>query len=585
MRLDFYTLNVLYFRLVTETLHMAKSVIKSVHTQSVGFAPILGHYFDRCGICSIIDDNVPLDPRRKTLSHGQASIAMISGILFQVLQLYRFCKFADESTVLDSILPGIEPKEYFDDRLADTLDALFDYGIGNIETLITQRMIQEFNIESDLCHNDTTSVSVYGQGGHNKTPDSIKITYGYSKKHRKDLKQFIWSLSVSSDNAFPLFQKPYSGNTADVDTYVKQWQNLIDLLGHHDFLYVADSKLITKENMAHIHDNEGFFIAPAPMYESYKTAFFEALEKHDLEVLIPYRNQFNRGFETPLNIKYENKVYPFRMVILFDHGLFARKRRTLKNRVEKTQNTFQDLSTKLNKYKLKTYEAIDKACASILKKYHTKDFFRYQIKNNPIITYKNKRPGRPARNKKVEKTAIRTDHFSLELIFDESAFQNALYLCGYYPLITNKPKDQLSIEEAMMAHKNQYKSEHTNRRAKSGYRLEPIYLHTPERIEAFLHLFKIALQVIVLIERNARKNINQRDKGLDKFMPNKKDVRNPRTEYMFAEFENIVSGEMTLPDGKLYGFVSELNRLQKDILGILEVPETSYSYEYLFAFG
>ena len=163
MRLDFYALNVVYFRLVTDTLLMAKSVIKSVRTQSVRFAPILRHYFDRCGVGSIIDDNVPLDPRRKILSHGQASIAMISGILFQVLQLYRFCKFAKESTVLGSILPTIEPKEYFDDRLADTLDALLDYGIGNIETMITQRMIQEFNIESDLCHNDTTSVRKRGQ--------------------------------------------------------------------------------------------------------------------------------------------------------------------------------------------------------------------------------------------------------------------------------------------------------------------------------------------------------------------------------------------------------------------------------------
>jgi len=584
MRLDFYTLNVEYFRIVTDALLMAKSVIKSVNTQSVGFAPILRHYFDRCGICAIIDDNVPLDPRRKILSHGQASIAMISGILFQVLQLYRFCKFANDSTVLNSVLPDIEAKEYFDDRLADTLDAIFKYGIGNIETMITQRMIQEFNIESDLCHNDTTSVSVYGDGGHNKTPDSIKITFGYSKKHREDLKQFIWSLSVSSDHAFPLFQKAYSGNTADVETYVEQWQNLIDLLGHRDFLYVADSKLVAKENMAHIHDNEGYFIAPAPMYESYKNAFLQALEKHDSEVLIPYKDQFNRGFEIPLNIEHENKDYPFRMIILFDHGLLNRKHRTLKNRVEKTQNAFKDLSKRLNKYKLKTHEAIDKACASILKKYHTNDFFRYRIKNDPIITYKNKKAGRPERNKKAEKMAVSTDHFSVELIFAQSAFQNALYLCGYYPLITNKPKDQLSIEQAMIAHKKQYKSEHTNRRAKSGYRLEPIYLHTPERIEAFLLLFKIALQIIVLIERNARKNINQRDKGLDNFMPNKKDVRNPRTEYLFAEFENIVSGVMTLPDGKLYGFVSELNRLQKDILCILEVPETAYSHEYLFGF-
>ena len=39
---------------------------------------------------------------------------------------------------------------------------------------------------------------------------------------------------------------------------------------------------------------------------------------------------------------------------------------------------------------------------------------------------------------------------------------------------------------------------------------------------------------------------------------------------------------MALPDGKAYGFVSELTDLQKDILSLLEVPDHAYSYEYLF---
>lgn len=64
---------------------------------------------------------------------------------------------------------------------------------------------------------------------------------------------------------------------------------IIDLLGDQDFLYVADSKLITKENMAAIHDGDGFFIAPAPMYQSYKTVLHNALENHDREELIAYR--------------------------------------------------------------------------------------------------------------------------------------------------------------------------------------------------------------------------------------------------------------------------------------------------------
>lgn len=564
---------------------MAKVILEDVETKGVGFGPIIQYYFEKCRIAQIIDENVPLDPRRKVLSHGEACVSMITGIMFQVLQLYKICKFAKETTILETIYPHIPHYEYFDDRLADTLDAVFDYGIGNLETQITQRMIEEFVIETELCHNDTTSASFYGNCDKKRTDKSIKISFGHSKKHREDLKQLVWSLSVSSDGAFPLFQKAYSGNTADVTTYVEQWNNLIDLLGNRDFLYVADSKLITKENMAHIHDNEGFFIAPAPMYETYKKAFYEGLDQHKQEVLIPYKDQINRGFEVPLPLTHEQKEYPFRMIILYDHGLSARKRKTIDNRIAKTRTKFDEISNKLNKYNLKTKENIEKACDKVLKQYHTLNFFTYKITNDPIITYKNTKRGRSPKGKTPPKTEVVKDNFSVELVFDEQAYENELYYSGYYPLITNKTQEDLSIRDAMMAHKNQYKSEHINRRAKSSYKLEPIYLHTPERIEALLFLFKIALQVIVLIERTARKNINERDRGLDDFMPNRKDVRNPRTEYLLKEFEFIVKGEIPLPDGKLYGFVSKLNELQSDILSILEVPEECYTYQYLFNSG
>jgi transposase len=554
-------------------------VVENVQTQAVGFAPIIRHFFDQCAIQRIIDDHVELDPRRKVLTHGQAAVAMITGILFQVMQLYRICKFAAEKNVLKVMLPHIAPEQYFDDRLADTLDAIFSYGIGDLELAITRNMIDVFQIQSQVCHNDTTSVSVYGNGDNNKTDSSIRITFGHSKKHRKDLKQLIWSMSVSSDHAFPLFQKAYSGNTADVTTYVEQWHNLIDLLDCNDFLYVADSKLITHENMAHIADNEGFFIAPAPMYESYKNEFEDALNKHNYEQLIPYKERFNRGFEVPIEFCHEDKDYQLRMIILFDHGLRTIKQKALQNRVDKTRDDFQELSGKLNRYKLKSQKQIDAACAAILKKNNTESCFTYLLTNNPVTTYKNSKRGRPSANS--DKIAEVNDHFSVKLDFDESAFSKALSQCGYYPLLTNKPSHQLSIEEAMLAHKNQYKCEHTFRRAKGPYSIEPIYLHTPERIEAFLFLFKIALQILVLIERTARKNIDDRDRGLDGFMPNRKDVRNPRSEFMLKEFEDIVQGKMQMPDGKRYGFVSQLNELQKDILSILAVPHYYYEYQNL----
>ena len=561
---------------------MPKNSIDNVQTKPVGFAPILAHYFDKCDIVNIVDEHVPTDPRRKVLTHGQACIAMITGILFQVMQLYRICQFARETTVLDVLLPGIDPKEYFDDRLADTQDALYDFGLGNLETMITGNMIGAFGIETDICHNDTTCAQMFGDADNRRSDKGIKITFGYSKQYREDLKQLVWSLSVSSDSAFPLFQQAYSGNTGDVETYVEQWHNLIDLLGKRDFLFVGDSKVASRENMAHIHDHDGFFICPLPMYAKYEQAFADALENHGREVLIPYKGQINRGFEVPLVIDHEDRDYPFRMIVLFDHGLFHRKRKSLSQRVEKTRQAFDELSSKLNTYNLKSEAAIDKACMAILKKHKTRNYFSYAIHNEPLVTYKNKKRGRPGTNGPVEKVEVIRDRFRIDLQFDESTYDRAVSQAGYYPLVTNRPVGELSIEDAMMAHKNEYKVEHIFRRSKSGYDLEPIYLHTPERIATYLFLFKIALQIVVLIERAARRNIQSRDKGLDDFMPNKKDYRTPKAEYMLQKFEHVVYGQMRLPDGNDYGFVSELTDLQSDILAILEVPKHCYSYDYLF---
>jgi transposase len=562
--------------------NMPEHVVTNVQTKPVGFAPILSHYFKKCGIRDIVDEHVPTDPRRKVLTHGQACIAMITAILFQVMQLYRICQFARESTVLDALLPGIAPEDYFDDRLADTLDALYDFGLGNLETMITGAMIREFHIKTDVCHNDTTCAFMYGDADNRRSAEGIKITFGYSKQYRDDLKQLVWSVSVSSDSAFPLFQQAYSGNTADVKTYVEQWHHLIDLLGKRDFLFVGDSKVAGKENMAHIHDHDGFFICPLPMYASYEKAFTDALAEHDQEELIPYKNRLNRGFDVPLIVRHEEKDYPFRMIVSFDHGMFHRKRKSLDQRIQKTREAFNQLSAKLNTYQLKEESAIEKVCREILKKYQTLEFFEYTLCNDPVVAYKNGKRGRPSVKKPSEKIPVIQDHFKIDLRFNQVAYDQALYRAGYYPLITNQSASRLSIEEAMMAHKNQYKVEHTYRRSKSGYHLEPIYLHTPERIETYLFLFKIALQIVVLIERTARKNIQERDKGLDDFMPNRHDYRKPKAEYLLQKFEHVVCGNMHLPDGNHYGFVSELTALQQDILSILEVPNVCYSYGYLF---
>jgi len=47
---------------------MSDTVVKNVHTKTVGFGPILKHYFQRFGIQRIVDEHVKLDPHRKVLT-------------------------------------------------------------------------------------------------------------------------------------------------------------------------------------------------------------------------------------------------------------------------------------------------------------------------------------------------------------------------------------------------------------------------------------------------------------------------------------------------------------------------------------
>ena len=89
-------------------------------------------------------------------------------------------------------------------------------------------------------------------------------------------------------------------------------------------------------------------------------------------------------------------MYPLRMIILYDPGLFTRQSKALENRIEKTKEAFKELEAKLNKYNLKTKDAIDKACTDILTKYQTVEFFEYTISNAPESIYKNVKRGRPA---------------------------------------------------------------------------------------------------------------------------------------------------------------------------------------------
>ena len=102
------------------------------------------------------------------------------------------------------------------------------------------------------------------------------ITCGHNKDHRPDLKQLLYILTVPG-TARSLALPGASGNVVDDQTHCATWDLLCRLTGRRDFLYVADCKLATSENMAYIHQRQGRFVTVLPRTRAEDGAFRDLL--------------------------------------------------------------------------------------------------------------------------------------------------------------------------------------------------------------------------------------------------------------------------------------------------------------------
>ena len=130
--------------------------------------------------------------------------------------------------------------------------------------------IKKFHLRLDELHNDSTTVSFFGAydmaqaGGHFRGKPTRAITYGHSKARRPDLKQLLYVLTLSEDGGVPVHMVTHNGNMADDQTHIETWNLLCELVGGPDFLYVADCKLASQDNLRHIHQRGGRFVTVLP---------------------------------------------------------------------------------------------------------------------------------------------------------------------------------------------------------------------------------------------------------------------------------------------------------------------------------
>jgi transposase len=225
----------------------------------------LDHLGIVAGICREIGLAQYLDARdeqhHERVSVGTATVAMIlNGLGFANRRLYLVPQFFATKPVEHLLGAGITAADLNDECLGRALDWLYAHDPTVLFAGIATQARRRLGVRCEHLHVDTTSFSVSGTYTFEEgevDAAAIAITYGYSRDHREDLKQWMLALATTGDGAIPVFLRPLNGNASDQRELATTIESLVRHLreagevGDEAGIYVADGGVYSEANMRH----------------------------------------------------------------------------------------------------------------------------------------------------------------------------------------------------------------------------------------------------------------------------------------------------------------------------------------------
>jgi transposase len=157
----------------------------------------------------------------------------------------------------------------------------------------------------------------------------------------------------------------------------------------------------------------------------------------------------------------------------------------------------------------------------------------------------------------------------------EVPWEQAQRLAGWRLYVTNAPLARLSLDQAVFYYREQWLLERGFHRFKRG-RLPalPIYFQNEDRIVGLMFLLTLALRVFTLIEFVVRQALQKTEGSLAGLYDGnpRRTTRRPSAEQLLHAFSDITL--YRLPH--LTIFITPLSPLQRQILSLINIPESIY---------
>lgn len=559
----------------------------------VGAVPIITRFLRRLKLSEILERHLPPTDERTKVPTSAAILLLVQNVLLSREPIYGVGEWAG-SYALD--LFGLSERQLSalnDDRLGRALGGLFAALCPELILDVVRHAVNEFQLRLDELHNDSTTVSFYGNYSAAATEGTRHgrathaITWGHSKALRPDLKQLLYILTVTEDGGVPVYFTSASGNTNDDRTHIQTWDLLCQLVGRSDFLYVADCKLASIQNLDHLTRRGGRFITVLPVSRREDGEFRRRLSSARANTLwkrlydITQTKKDLQGKEITLVVDrvsvWEEEWTTSEGYRLLWYHRVGKAEQDQAARQRRTEQALAELATlrkRMAKPKSRYRERahVDQAVTKILSHRQVERWVKVQIEIKETESFRQAQPGRPTKDTRYVRE-VRT-RFDLSVEVDAEQLAREALCDGVSPLLTNDR--QMNAEEIVRAYKRQPLIEKRFSQFKTDFSVAPVYLKEVSRIQGLLGVYFLALLVQTLLERQLRQAMAARNIEHLPLYAEERPCRWPTARKVLDLFESIQRHELTIATKPCERLITDLSPLQRKILSLLEIPAASY---------
>lgn len=564
---------------------MSEAEVK-ISSERIDDIPLIVEWLKKIEIAKYIDQKLKKPHGNyQGMSYGQLSVLLLTYIITQ--SDHRLCAVEAWVETHRQILElttgwSIGEKDASDDRLARVIEELGKQPQARqeIEIKLGRLIIRAYELPTKIARTDTTSFSV----NHDKQGDAEEnlLRHGYSKDKRPDLLQYRQLLATLDPMGMPLVSATLEGNGADDPLYFPTWEKIVKVIGHKNFVFIADCKAGSMATRANIAATLGFYCVPLPMSGQNPQLLKQWVKEPPTEAVDIRLSQHEeqdtaivKGFEVELGKFWLNPQtnkwvrWHERYLVVYSHKLAFKAIESQNKRINQAKLALEKLANKPGYDRVVLSSKVE----DILKRNRVNDFFLTTITEQTQAQTRHLGRGRPSKN--APQQLLTSTQLQLHIEQIDSAIVEAQTLAGWRLYVTNASIEQLTLTQSIMYYRDEWLLERGFHRFKRGsLPALPIYFQNQDRITGLMFLLNIALRVFTLMEFVVSQALQQTHEFLQGLYDGnpKRTTNRPSAELMLKAFCNLTL--YLLPDSTV--FITPINQLQKQILDLMNMPESLY---------